>query len=67
MAYQLLFGIWEGGPMEFIQNILKISLVVFIYIVIIGIIMRVAEYIGERLGFGRFFLNLWGRIKKRIS
>lgn len=53
--------------MEFIQHILGISLVVFIYIVIVGIIMRVANYIGEKLGFGRFFLNLLRKIKKRVE
>lgn len=60
-----MFGICEGGPMEFIQYILRILFVVFSYIVIIGIIMRVANYIGEKLGFGKFFLGLFERIKKR--
>lgn len=50
--------------MEYIQNVLKVLLVVFMYIAIIGIFMRVANYVGEQLGFGKFFLNLWQKVRK---
>jgi hypothetical protein len=51
--------------MEYIQYVLKVLMVVFIYIVIIGILMRVANYVGEQLGFGKFFLNLWQKIRRK--
>jgi hypothetical protein len=51
--------------MEYIQYVLKVLIVVFIYIVIIRFIMNVANYIGEKLGFGKFFLNLLQRLRKK--
>lgn len=51
--------------MEYIQFVLKFSFILFFYIAIIGIFMRVAGYIGEKLGFGKFFLKLLQRIGKK--
>ncbi|MDF2673788.1 MAG: hypothetical protein K0R09_2053 [Clostridiales bacterium] len=50
--------------MAYILYALKVLIIVFIYIVIIGFFMRVASYIGEKLGFGNFFLNLLQKIRK---
>jgi hypothetical protein len=51
--------------MEYIQFSLIILLVVFIYIVITGIFMKVANYIGEVLGFRKFIEILLRKITKK--
>jgi hypothetical protein len=53
--------------MEYIQYVLKVLIVVFIYIVIIRFIMNVANYIGEKLGFGKFFFKLIAKVKEKIN
>ncbi|MCY6354406.1 hypothetical protein [Clostridium sp. ZS2-4] len=51
--------------MDYIQYVLKILSVLFIYIVIIKIYMVVANYVGEKLGIGKFFIYLCKKIKKK--
>jgi hypothetical protein len=46
--------------MEYIQLVLLL----FIYTAIIGIFMKVANYVGEKLGIGKFFINLWQKTRK---
>ncbi|MDF2546134.1 MAG: hypothetical protein K0R93_1032 [Anaerosolibacter sp.] len=46
--------------MEYIQ----LTLILFIYTVLIGIFMKVANYVGEKLGMGKFFINLWQKTRK---
>lgn len=51
--------------MEYIKYALSFLIVLFIYIALIGIFMRAACYIGEKLGFDKFFLNLWEKLSKK--
>lgn len=51
--------------MGIINYVLKILAVVFIFIVVTKIFMVIANYIGEQLGFGKVFENLWKRISKK--
>lgn len=53
--------------MEYIQYALKVLMVVFIYIVITKAFRRFANNIGEQLGFGNFFLNLWQKIRRKLT
>jgi len=50
--------------MEYIHLVLKVASVLFIIIVITKILMCVANYVGEQLGFAKFFIYLWHKIKK---
>lgn len=43
---------------------IKIIIIILYNIVIVGIIMRVAYYVGERIGFAKFFLYIWQKVKK---
>lgn len=51
--------------MDYIYYALSILIVLFIYIAIIKIYMWVANYIGEHLGFGKFFICLWHKIRRK--
>lgn len=51
--------------MEYIQYASQILMVVFIYIAITRIFMSFANHIGEKLGFGTFFLNLLQRTRRK--
>lgn len=51
--------------MDFIYYTLKVLMLLFIFIVIIKICVGIANYIGEQLGFGKFFIYLWGKIRKK--
>lgn len=50
--------------MEYIHYALDFLSILFIYIVIIKIYMVIANYIGEKLGLGKFFMNLWEKMRK---
>ena len=50
--------------MDYIQYILSVLIVISTYIVITRIYMIVAAYIGERLGFGKFFIDVWKKIRR---
>ncbi|WP_165000275.1 hypothetical protein [Anaerophilus nitritogenes] len=53
--------------MEYIRNILNVGVVVFIFILGVKIYMKIASYIGERLGLGKFFINLCKKIRKKYN
>ncbi len=48
--------------MEDIRVGLMLLIILFIYIVIIRIFMRIANAIGERLGVGRFVITLFRKM-----
>ena len=50
--------------MKYIKLVCGVSLVVFLYVGVIGVFMRFASFIGEQLGLGRFFINLLRKKKK---
>jgi hypothetical protein len=54
-----------GGIMDNIVNALKLIIGLFIYIVFIRIFMEIANFIGEKLRFGKFFMYLWSKIKTK--
>ena len=51
--------------MDYIYFALKIIMVLFTLIVITIIYMGVANYVGEKLGLGEFFIYLWRKIRKK--
>ncbi|WP_187296217.1 hypothetical protein [Tepidibacter mesophilus] len=51
--------------MDYIYYALNLLMVLFIFIAITRIYMRIAGYIGEQLGFGKFFIYLWKKIRKK--
>lgn len=44
--------------MKYIQLGLVVLVALFVYTAIIGIFMKVANYVGEKLGIGKSFINL---------
>lgn len=50
--------------MEYIKLGLGVLVVLFVYMAITGIFMKAANYVGERLGIGKFFINLCKNIRK---
>lgn len=50
--------------MNYIHYALDLLSILFIYIAITKIYMVVANYIGEKLGFGKFFMHLWEKVRK---
>ncbi|QUH20352.1 hypothetical protein [Alkaliphilus sp. B6464] len=50
--------------MEYIQLNLVVLVTLFVYTAVIGIWMKVANYVGEKLGIGRFFINLWMKTRR---
>lgn len=53
--------------MDSIQYILKILLVIFLYILVVGIFMRVAAYIGGKIGFAWLFQVAWQWIRRSLK
>ncbi|MFD3156822.1 hypothetical protein ACFIJ5_08185 [Haloimpatiens sp. FM7330] len=53
--------------MEYIHYALEISISLFIFLAIIKIYMMAAAYVGEQFRLGKFFIYLWGKIKKIIT
>lgn len=51
--------------MDYIHYALSVLIVLFIYIAITKFYMLVANYIGEHLGFGKFFMYLWRKIRRK--
>jgi len=48
---------------DYILYIFRVLIVIFIFVFITRIFMIVAAYIGEKLGFGKFFVDIWEKIK----
>ena len=48
-----------------IKFVFGVLFVLFICIIFTRIIMEVANYIGEKLGIGNFFIYLWRKIRKK--
>jgi len=48
---------------EYILYIFRVLTAIAIFIFITRIFMIVAAYIGEKLGFGKFFVDIWEKIK----
>lgn len=44
--------------------ILRVVIIVSVFILCIRIYRIVASYIGEQLGIGKFFINLWKKIRR---
>lgn len=53
--------------MDQIKFIIGILLAVVFYIVLTKIFMNIANYIGEKLGFGKFFMGLLLKHKDTID
>ena len=51
--------------MEKIYDLIKLSVAIFVFIAIIRIYMEVANYVGEKLGIGKFFISLLSRIRRK--
>ncbi|MBB6218149.1 Ca2+/Na+ antiporter [Anaerosolibacter carboniphilus] len=50
--------------MDYVQYVLNILIVLFVYIVIVKIYMEVANYVGERLGIGQFVIGLCKKMRR---
>lgn len=59
-----MIAVKEAMDMEYIHLVLNVASVLFLIIVITKILMCVANYVGEQLGFAKFFIYLWHKIKK---
>ena len=53
--------------MDYIYYVFNLLIVLFVYIVIMKIYMKVANYIGEQLGIGKFLIFLWRKIRGIIK
>ena len=51
--------------MEYIYYAVNIFFVIVIYIAIAKVCLWVANYIGEKLGVGKFIIHLWRKIIKK--
>ncbi len=51
--------------MKYIQLGLALLVALFIYTVTIGIWMKVANCIGDRLRIGKLFVSLWGKTTQK--
>jgi|GEM_PF-3265593 len=49
--------------MDYIENILRFLIVIFVVIVITRIYMRVAAYVGAQFGMGKFIIALMQKIR----
>lgn len=47
------------------DNILKTAVFLFISFIFIGILMKLANYIGERIGIYKMLQDLWKLIKSK--
>ena len=45
--------------MKYLQLSLVVLLTLFVFTAIIGVLMKIANYIGEKLGLGNFFVNVF--------
>lgn len=52
--------------MDYIQFALGSLIVLFIYIVVTKVFMKIAAYIGEQAGFSNFFIGLFRKVKKLV-
>ena len=53
----------KEGIMDYIENILRFLIVIFVVIVITRIYMRVAAYVGAKFGMGKFLIALMQKIR----
>ena len=53
--------------MDYICNAFNILIAIVIFMLTIKIFMLVANFIGERIGIGKFLIYLWGKLRKKIS
>ncbi len=51
--------------MDYIQYVLGVLSVIFMFIVIMKIYMGVANYVGKKLGIGKSLIYLWQKIRKK--
>lgn len=51
--------------MVYFQGILRALIGIFIILALIKLFMEIANYIGERLGFGSFFELIKKKLKKK--
>jgi len=51
--------------MDYIHYAFNILIVIVIVIGIVKICMWAANYVGEKLGVGKFIINLWQKIIKK--
>ncbi|MBS4536169.1 hypothetical protein GOQ29_11135 [Clostridium sp. D2Q-14] len=49
------------------QEILRLVMILFIWIVIIRIFMNFINNIGKRLGIGKFFVNLLKKVRNKFT
>lgn len=49
--------------MEYIQDAFGFLIVIVLFIGMVKVCMWVANDIGEKLGIGKFIINLWKKIK----
>ena len=52
--------------MNYIQDAFGFLIVIVLFIGMVKVCMWVANDIGEKLGIGKFIINLWKKIMKRI-
>ena len=48
--------------MESIKLGLTIFFTLFFYVALIGVFLKIANYIGEKLGIGKFLIRLWKKL-----
>lgn len=53
--------------MEYIQSGFRVLAIVFIYIGIIKVLMKIFGYIGEKLGIAKNLMKLWQSTIRRIK
>jgi hypothetical protein len=51
--------------MELIDFVIRVIIVIFAYIAITKIYRYVANLVGEQLGFGKFIIYLWRKIRRK--
>jgi len=49
--------------MGYVQSSLVLLIIIFVYIAIMEFYMKTANYIGEKLRIGKFFIYLWQKIR----
>ncbi|KAB3529416.1 hypothetical protein [Alkaliphilus serpentinus] len=56
-----------GYIMDYIKFSLLLLSAIFIHIVVIGLFMKIANFIGEKLGIGRFVMYLIHKLQKIVK
>jgi uncharacterized membrane protein YwzB len=51
--------------MDYVYNAFDILIVIVMVMISVKLCMLVANYIGERIGIGKFLIYLWGKIRKK--